>query len=150
MGVGWADLVAECTNHRTFVATQWNYPWADPHVDGIVATLVSPVFTVEVDVPSAFGDGLDAFFKDIDEQWRGWDEPLTWQSLGGHLSIVATDDGRGHVTLDVRGRDQRYSGPIAPWSTWDVGVRLIIDVGSFDQLAHELAEFFRDGQRSSE
>ena len=82
--------------------------------------------------------GLDSFFADLAAQWRGWSGEHRWSSLEGDVSIDASHDGLGTVSLVVTIRGEhllRMRQPAVP--DWEATVVLEVDAGALDQLARE-------------
>lgn len=82
--------------------------------------------------------GLSRFFAELAQDWRGWNGERRWESLEGDLSLVATHDGLGTVTLTARLR----TGPLAT-HRWDASADLLLDAGSFDQLTRQAEDLVR-------
>ena len=82
-------------------------------------TLTSPALSAAVvvyavpDLGTKDIEALVSLFKAMSENWKGWEGALSWSSLEGELSILATSDRLGHVNLRLKFRE--YEGPI-PWS----------------------------------
>lgn len=73
-------------------------------------------------------DGLDKFWRELAEDWRGWEGIRSWKSLEGELELSATSDRLGHVTLEVRPDEG------APFQWWVYGV-ISLDAGQLDSIA---------------
>ena len=73
-------------------------------------------------------DGLDRFWRDLAENWRGWEGTRSWQSLEGELELSATSDRLGHVALQVR-LDEG-----AP-SRWRAYGTISLEAGQLDSIA---------------
>ena len=81
---------------------------------------------------------LKAFFDDLAANWRGWLGKKEWRSLEGELSLSATSDSTGHVTLSARIR----SGPY-PFD-WGLSAVLLVEAGQLDGIAASIAAFLND------
>lgn len=79
--------------------------------------------------------GLDTFFQDLANHWRGWSGKKEWASLEGELSLTATSDSTGHTSLVVRLK----SGPY-PFD-WTLTAVLAIEAGQLEPLAKRISEF---------
>lgn len=69
--------------------------------------------------------GLAAYLREIDRDWRGWEDEKRFATIEDSFGLAATHDGRGHVRLWVRFRDQ--------WDGEDgfrVSAALSVEVGS--------------------
>jgi Family of unknown function (DUF6228) len=73
-------------------------------------------------------DHLDQFWRDLAENWRGWEGTRSWQSLEGDLEFSATSDRLGHVELEVRMEEG------APFQ-WRVHGKISLDAGQLDHIA---------------
>lgn len=81
-------------------------------------------------------DGLDEYWADIAENWRGWQGEKTWRSLESDLGFAAVSDRAGHVTLKVT---LEYG---TPWK-WQTQVLLAIEAGQLDGIAATVGAFAR-------
>jgi hypothetical protein len=79
--------------------------------------------------------GLGGFFDDLAAQWRGWTGDKTWAALEGDVSIVASHDGLGTVSLLVSLRDEPALRPEQP--EWQASPVLAVDAGGLGRLARE-------------
>lgn len=94
--------------------------------DGLAAT--RSVFVID-------GSGLDVFFAELAEHWRGWEGMRSWASAEYDLSIDARAASGGHNHLRFIARN----GPIA---TWSAHIDVVVDAGEeMTFLARELAAF---------
>jgi hypothetical protein len=82
------------------------------------------------------GDGLNSYWADLAQSWRGWTGEKTWRSLEGDLAFSATSDRTGPVTLKVT---LAYG---APWR-WQTQAVLAIEAGQLDGLAAAALAFAR-------
>ena len=73
-------------------------------------------------------DGLDQFWRELAEDWRGWEGTRSWRSLEGELELSATSDRLGHVELEVR-LDEG-----APFQ-WRVYGMISLEGGQLDSIA---------------
>ncbi len=71
---------------------------------------------------------LVAFFGKLASDWRGWSGVHAWESLEGELSLQASADRLGHITLRVGLRS------VDP-PTWAVDAALELDAGGLDRVA---------------
>jgi hypothetical protein len=78
---------------------------------------------------------LRQFFSDLAANWRGWDGKREWASIEGEMSLTATIDRTGHISLSVRIR----SGPY-PFD-WTMSAVLLIEAGQLDQIAASVITF---------
>lgn len=78
---------------------------------------------------------LAAFFRELAEQWRGWEGKKEWRSLEGELSLAATVDSTGHVSLLVNLRS--CTGPF----DWEVRAALPVEAGQLDGISSQVELF---------
>jgi hypothetical protein len=79
---------------------------------------------------------LKAFFANLAADWKGWKGKREWSSLEGELSLSATIDTTGHITLSVRIR----SGPY-PFD-WSLFAALLLEAGQLDRISASINSFF--------
>jgi hypothetical protein len=77
-----------------------------------------------------------SFFRDMAAHWKGWSTELCWEGVEGELSMRATHDGHGQITLRI---DLR---PAAASQRWRVQAEFHLEPGQVDHLASQLALFF--------
>lgn len=77
---------------------------------------------------------LAAFFNDLAEHWRGWDDAREWRSYEGGLGLSCTHDGLGHVTMTVALRELSGDG-------WLVEGDVPLDAGQLEQVAFDMTRF---------
>jgi hypothetical protein len=96
---------------------------------GLVAEFDAPDLSSATQVYVLGGcDHLDRFWRDLAENWRGWEGTRSWQSLEGDLELSATSDRLGHVALEVRLEEG------APFP-WRVHGKLSLDAGQLHRIA---------------
>jgi hypothetical protein len=66
--------------------------------------------------------GLDKFFDQLVERWRGWEGSETWESPEGDLTVDAHADHTGHVMLRFRVQD-------GPMPSWQASIEVMVDGG---------------------
>lgn len=94
--------------------------------DGLSATRY--VFVID-------GSGLDDFFAELAEHWRGWEGKRSWASAEHDLAIDARAASGGHNHL-------RFSARNGPVATWSASVDVVVDAGEdMTLLARDLAAF---------
>jgi hypothetical protein len=82
--------------------------------------------------------GLTGYFAALAEGWRGWAGERRWESLEGDVTLVATHDGLGAVTLTARLRTEAF----AP-HRWDASAELVLDAGALDRLVRQVETLVR-------
>jgi hypothetical protein len=91
--------------------------------------------TVQVD-NAPYGQSPAVLFKQIEEEWKGWEGEKAWTSLEGEFDLVATTDSTGHVMFSASIR----SGYIPPESR--LFIEFVVEAGQ-SELNHKRAkEFF--------
>ena len=96
---------------------------------GLIAEFDAPDLSSATQVYVLGGcDHLDRFWRDLAENWRGWEGTRSWQSLEGDLELSATSDRLGHVALEVRLEEG------APFP-WRVHGKLSLDAGQLHRIA---------------
>jgi hypothetical protein len=78
---------------------------------------------------------ISAFFHDMAANSRGWNGKKNWGSLEGELSLSATCDSTGHITLSV----ELHSGPY-PFD-WRLSAVLLIEAGQLERIASQVEKF---------
>jgi hypothetical protein len=86
------------------------------------------------------GDGLDDWWQDLADSFRGWEGEKTWESLEHDASLSARHDRTGHVTVRVTLR-----GPLGYEPDWGASATFAFDAGEeLSRVASEVSEFMRD------
>ena len=90
-----------------------------------------------VDIESWSGgvQSLVDYFADLSREWRGWSGSKEWSDDGPSVSMAATHDGVGHVTLAVTA--ESASG----WhgeGSWTVTIRVPVEPGALTATASKL------------
>jgi hypothetical protein len=84
------------------------------------------------------GDGLDRFFADLVENWRGWQGTRRWDALENAMSIEATHRGRVVELLFILRRDYRSDA-------WQVRLPILVAPGeSLRRIASATASLFQE------
>jgi Family of unknown function (DUF6228) len=78
---------------------------------------------------------LAGFFNDLAVHWRGWSGKKEWGSLEGELSLTATSDSTGHISLSVHLRP----GPDP--LDWRLSTVLLVEAGQLEQIAFQIERF---------
>jgi hypothetical protein len=79
-------------------------------------------------------DGLDEFFADLANSWKGWAGAKRWRGREGGFYLSASSDRTGHVTLEVRLEDQ------SPFR-WAAVVNFILEAGQLASVAKQASAF---------
>lgn len=87
--------------------------------------------------PRGFLLGLGEFFRDLAEHWVGWPGEKSWESVEGDLSLTASHDRLGHVTLVVELRE-RFDPPEREWVA---RAPLTLEAGVLHKLANAAERF---------
>jgi hypothetical protein len=102
------------------------------------ASLVSTALSASVRVYDIQPQNWSAFFSDLAANWKGWPGAKQRESLEGHLSVSATSDSLGHISLRIKLRDVIPGAP-----DWRAEGTLVVEAGQLDRLANEAKKFFR-------
>lgn len=104
------------------------------HGSGFDARLTIPEGAAETNVYE-HREWLAEYFADLAANWRGWEGVKEYASLEGQLSLSATHDRLGTVTIKVALRQ--------PWPPdWSFSAELEFGAGShLERIAHDLAAF---------
>jgi hypothetical protein len=86
-----------------------------------------PASTYMVGAPSTL-------FQEMAGQWNGWPGEKVWADLEGRVTITATTDNTGHVSLRVVLYDQDYDSRLSV--TWEC------EAGQLERMAADIADFF--------
>lgn len=81
---------------------------------------------------------LKRFFADLAANWKGWAGKKEWGSLEGELTLSATADSKGHISLAI----QLRSGPY-PFD-WKISAMILLEAGQLDRVAQSVALFVED------
>jgi hypothetical protein len=100
----------------------------------------SPGLSVEsaawlMDVFDGGAEHLIGYFDEIAAAWRGWSGTKEWRDERGTLTLTATHDGVGTVTIRAAASRAPYEVP--DW--WRVEAIIHLDPGVVDALAAALA-----------
>jgi len=82
------------------------------------------------------GQGLQSFFAELAEQWRGWEGTMAWSSLEGEFTLECQHDRIGHVLTTAT----LHSSTMP--DGWTGQVRFVIAASELDSIAAGLAHFF--------
>ena len=66
-------------------------------------------------------------FNEMAAEWRGWKGQKTWSDLESRVSLSASADSTGHVTLTVELKGQDYDSGLK--------VNMMFEVGQLDGMA---------------
>ncbi len=103
----------------------------------LVATLTSPDLDARADVHGEYlgWGGLVELFAEMATDWKGWVEPKTWTSGDSRLSLSATADATGHVSLGARLRESPSH------ELWQVHAAVDLEAGSLDEVHNQVKDF---------
>ena len=123
--------------------------FSDAEPKGVGTPVDTYVFTVQLDNLRASTGPLDThndfakdgrrlarLFDEMAREWRGWKGEKAWRSTDGEVSLTFTHDRVGYVQVLVRVRD-------APMANWEVTGKVPIELGSLENLAKDVAAYFR-------
>jgi hypothetical protein len=81
-------------------------------------------------------DDMARYFRDIDREWRGWTGAKRFASVEDMLTLEATHDGQGHLTLWV--------GLLDDWPGYEkfrVSAQLVLDAGGAGHAADKIDDW---------
>ncbi|WP_371271167.1 DUF6228 family protein [Streptomyces sp. yr375] len=111
-------------------------PYEDEPTLDFLVRADGPWGSVETSVRTWNGDGLDAFFASLAEDFRGWAGARTWHSLSYDLTLSAEHHPGGHVHLTWGIHDR------APSEEWHFEVTTVHAAGEdMRSLAGEIRTF---------
>jgi hypothetical protein len=76
--------------------------------------------------------GLRDYFGELARNWRGWQGELRWTSLEHDLTLLATHDGSGTISLKVRLRPE-----LSALHHWTASAELLLDAAGLERLARD-------------
>lgn len=110
---------------------------SDGWLDSFVVRIEEPGLSVSARVEnSGVIQGTETFFQDLAHNWHGWEGEKSWYALEGELSLVATSDSLGHIT--IRAQLQPTAGP----EGWRVIAYAYAEAGQLESLSKRAAQFF--------
>lgn len=74
------------------------------------------------------------FFAELAANWRGWDGERRWADLERRVTLAASADSLGHVTIKVTLKGPNYQDLAE--------VRLIFEAGALEHMSAEMASMF--------
>jgi len=102
--------------------------------ESFLVTIKSHEIRAETRASSYRSVSLAEYFRDIAENWRGWNGRKHWATLEGELEFTATSDKTGHVRLGFSLRPP-YTG-----FHWEVRGALELEAGQLDAIAEEVQQ----------
>jgi len=106
-------------------------------VESFVVHIVEPGLSATARVDnSRFIPGPETLFRDLAENWQGWNGEKTWNALERELALSATSDLLGHVTIRVQ--LQPTAGP----DGWRVFSYAYLEAGQLETLSARASKFF--------
>jgi hypothetical protein len=126
------------TEHGTRLEFRGRIPRGLEGYDGAtyVAALIGHPLSAAVEVYDIRPQEWSRLFRDLAENWRGWQGTRGHESLEGHLRLVCTADGLGHVTARVHLRGDIIG------SDWRAEDSIYLEAGQLDAIACAAEEYF--------
>ena len=83
------------------------------------------------------------WFHEVARSWPGWKDEIVWSSLEGELTLAASHDRFGHITIRIELRPSYGRS----WEhDWSLKAFVVAEAGQLETLAKHAARFFeRDG-----
>jgi hypothetical protein len=82
-----------------------------------------------------YGVSIWEFFKELDDNWSGWEDSKSWRALEDEFRLEATISKTGHVNLCFILNSNNY--------VWHAIANIQIDAGQLSQLSRGINRFFR-------
>jgi hypothetical protein len=82
------------------------------------------------------GATIADLFAQMADCWRGWTGVKEWENNEGTLTLCATHNGLGHISIEVVLRNYAHR-------EWELVGTLTVDAGALEHLARAAAEFDR-------
>jgi hypothetical protein len=101
-----------------------------------VAALIGHPLSATVEVYDIQPHHWSRLFRDLAENWRGWEGAKGHESLEGHLRLTCTADGLGHITVRVYLRGDMMG------SDWRAEDSIYLEAGQLDTIASAAEEYF--------
>lgn len=99
--------------------------------------LRTPWMSATTQMPTHVYGPPTTYFKDLAASWRGWEGQKLWENIEHQVSLSATTDPVGHISLMVTLRSPIESG--FPGKAVDV---IALEAGALEALAREVRQFF--------
>jgi len=77
---------------------------------------------------------LDAWFRKLAEDWKGWKDEKKWGDLESRVLLSATADSTGHIMMKVTLTGQDYDS--------ELKVNIMFEAGQLEGMAHDVAHLF--------
>lgn len=111
-----------------------------PHGDELTffgVRIAGPGLEAQTSVESIGGDELGDFLRSLGGEARPWDGEKLWQSLAREVTVAATCDVHGHVSLAVTISPR-------PWEpSWSATARVEYTLGELIEVASDVDYWFR-------
>jgi hypothetical protein len=108
-----------------------------PHETKFVVLLETPWLRCRAPATTYVSGPPVGLFRDIAENWRGWEGEKGWSDLEGRVKLRATCDATGHVTITVVIVGPNYRDRAE--------ADVIFDAGSLEAMSDSLASLFALG-----
>ena len=112
--------------------------FSDVDGDSFTASLISSHFSGRVVVSTYCSGPPSLLFEELAREWRGWENAKTWAALEDELTLAATSDRIGHVTLLVIMRNYTDA------ANWRLEADLHLEAGQLARLAQEVNRVFSE------
>jgi hypothetical protein len=77
---------------------------------------------------------LEAWFRNMADDWKGWKDEKKWGDLEGRVLFSATTDSTGHVQVRVTLTGQDYDS--------ELRVNIMFEAGQLEGMANDVALLF--------
>ena len=97
-------------------------------VESFSVRLTVAGLSATIGVTAGYSPPLAGYFEEIARNWRGWSGSREWSSLEGECTIKSTNDGRGHIAIDIRLRQNVPAG-------WTASATISTEAGLLERIA---------------
>jgi hypothetical protein len=122
--------------HDLVVRLSFESATSDSELDLFKVQVRTPHLACDHGMLTFKGDGLSAFFADLERDWRGWADTRTWDALEHEMSIEARHRGRVVELLFILRRDYKPEA-------WELRLPIFIAPGEpLTRVASEVRSLF--------
>jgi hypothetical protein len=93
--------------------------------------LTTPEFTGRAEASTYIVGSPSVLFRSMVESWKGWSGTMQWTDLGAGVTLTASSDSTGHVTVAVELRG-------GPDFKTRLNANLNYEAGQLDEMARQL------------
>jgi len=79
------------------------------------------------------------FFKSMEDNWKGWSGEKSVVAANGDMTMIATSDRLGHITMAIELLAQNLN-----FSTWSFSSCVVVQAGQLEGICKEIKELLVD------